>query len=52
VNFTVTALILALLVTFSCNFPLSMADELFEERCVVPSWSSPLKNIVGSAKMK
>ena len=37
VNFTVTALILALLVTFSCSLPLNIADVQFDEFRVDPS---------------
>jgi hypothetical protein len=50
VNFTVTALIFALFVTFNCNFPRSRAD--FEEVFwVVPSWSRPVRNMTGSARI-
>lgn len=50
-NFKVTALIFALLVTFNCSFPRSNALELDVESLVVPSWSSPFKKMFGSARM-
>ena len=50
-NFRVTALIFTLLVTFSCSFPQSIADELDVVSGVLPPWPSPVKYMTGSAKM-